>query len=68
MQRANWQPKIFWSITPKKKINYIILRFFNVAGASSSGKIGQINKGDQLFKNLSVEVFKKKPKFKARQG
>ena len=35
-----------------------------MAGASISGKIGQINKGDQLFKNLSVEVLKKKPIFK----
>ena len=45
-------------------MNYGILRYFNVAGASVSGKIGQINKGDQLFKNLSVEVKKKKPIFK----
>ena len=43
----------------KNKLNYAILRYFNVAGASSSGKIGQINKGDQLFKNLSMEVYKK---------
>ena len=46
------------------KINYGILRFFNVAGASSTGKIGQINKGDQLFKNLSLELNKKHPVFK----
>ena len=46
------------------KINYGILRFFNVAGASSTGKIGQINKGDQLFKNLSLELNKKNPVFK----
>ena len=45
----------------KLRINYGILRFFNVAGASKSGKIGQINKGDQLFKNLSTEVMKKNP-------
>ena len=45
-------------------LNYGILRYFNVAGASFSGKIGQINKGDQLFKNLSLEIFKKKPIFK----
>jgi len=45
-----------------KKISYTILRFFNVAGASVSGKIGQISKGDQLFKNLSIAVKKKKPK------
>ena len=46
------------------KLNFAILRYFNVAGASASGKIGQINKGDQLFKNLSLEVQKKKPIFK----
>ena len=48
----------------KNTINYGILRYFNVAGASISGKIGQINKGDQLFKNLSAEVIKKNPTFK----
>ena len=48
----------------KNELNYGILRYFNVAGASSTGKIGQINKGDQLFKNLSIEVNKKKPIFK----
>ena len=45
-------------------MNYGILRYFNVAGASSTGKIGQINKGDQLFKNLATETNKKKPIFK----
>jgi len=35
-----------------------------VAGASETGKIGQINKGDQLFKNLSIETKKKNPVFK----
>ena len=48
----------------KYKINYGILRYFNIVGASSSGKIGLINKGDHLFKNLSIEVFKNKPVFK----
>tara|TARA_B100001063_G_C16725708_1_gene536259 strand:+ start:304 stop:1278 length:975 start_codon:yes stop_codon:yes gene_type:complete len=48
----------------KNRVNYGILRYFNVAGASASGQIGQINKGDQLFKNLSLEVQKKKPVFK----
>ena len=56
--------KLIKSYCKKNKINYGILRFFNVAGASLSGKIGQINKGDQLFKNLSVEIYKKKPHFK----
>ncbi len=44
-----------------KKINFAILRYFNVAGASKSGNIGQITKGDQLFKNLSISSIKKKP-------
>ena len=47
----------------EKKLNFGILRFFNVVGASPSGKIGQINKGDQLFKNLSSELKKKNPVF-----
>ena len=46
----------------KTKIKYAILRYFNVAGASESGKIGQITRGDQLFKNLSLASIKKKPK------
>ena len=45
----------------KMKINYGILRYFNVCGASPSGKIGIISKGDHLFKNISVAAMKKKP-------
>ena len=56
--------KIIQIFCRKHKLNYGILRFFNVAGASGSGKIGQINNGDQLFKNLSLEIKKKKPIFK----
>ena len=52
------------SICKKKKINYGILRYFNVCGASPSGKIGLISKGDHLFKNISVEAMKKKPLIK----
>ena len=48
----------------KMKINYGILRYFNVCGASNSGKIGIISKGDHLFKNISIEVMKKKPLIK----
>ncbi len=47
-----------------KKIgyNYAILRYFNVAGASPSNKIGQIEKSHgQLFKNISIQALKKKP-------
>jgi UDP-glucose 4-epimerase len=45
-----------------KNINYCILRYFNVVGASKSGKLGQINNNGQLFKNLAIQCFKKKPK------
>ena len=49
----------------KNKINYGILRYFNIAGSSPSGKIGLINKNsDHLFKNFSIEILKKKPKLK----
>ena len=48
----------------KYQINYGILRYFNIVGSSQSGKIGLINKGDHLFKNLSVETLKKSPIFK----
>ena len=41
--------------------NYAILRYFNVAGASPSNKIGQIEKSHgQLFKNISIQALKKK--------
>jgi len=44
-----------------KKINYAILRYFNVVGASNSQIIGPIKKNDTLFKNLSMTVIKKNP-------
>ena len=44
------------------KKNYIILRYFNVVGASPSKKIGLINKYGQLFKNFALEILKNKPK------
>ena len=56
--------KLIKEFCRNRNLNYGILRFFNVAGASFSGKIGQINKGDQLFKNLSIEIKKKRPVFK----
>ncbi len=53
------------NFSKKNKINYGILRYFNIAGASPSGKIGLINKkSDHLFKNFSIELLKKKPKLK----
>ena len=49
----------------KNKINYGILRYFNIAGSSPTGRIGLINKNsDHLFKNYSIEILKKKPKLK----
>ena len=45
----------------KRKINYVILRYFNVCGASKSNKFGQINSYDLLFKNLAKSVLKKNP-------
>jgi UDP-glucose 4-epimerase len=44
-----------------KKINYCILRYFNVVGASKKGNLGQINANGQLFKNLSIQCLKKNP-------
>ena len=51
----------------QKKYGYKfgILRYFNVAGASSSGKIGEIETShNHLIKNLAIESLKKKPTIK----
>ena len=56
--------KIIQSFCKRKKINYGILRYFNIAGSSPSGKIGLINKSDHLFKNFSQELMKKRPVLK----
>tara|TARA_Y100001970_G_scaffold270362_1_gene364159 strand:+ start:9579 stop:10571 length:993 start_codon:yes stop_codon:yes gene_type:complete len=56
--------------------NYAILRYFNVAGASNSGNIGEINsKNGHLFKNIAIQSHKKIRKvyingknFKTRDG
>ena len=45
----------------KSKINYAILRYFNIAGSSPSGKIGLLNQSDNVFKNFSNQLIKKKP-------
>ena len=51
------------NFTKKNKINYGILKYFNIAGSITSGKIGLINKkSDHLFKNFSIEIMKKRPK------
>jgi len=47
------------------KFKYGILRYFNVAGASASGRIGEIEKSHgHLIKNLAIESLKKKSKIK----
>ena len=49
----------------EKKFNfkYAILRYFNVAGASQSGKIGEIEKSyGHLIKNLAIQSTKLRPK------
>ena len=44
----------------EQKINFAILRYFNVVGASPSNNIGPLKKNDTLFKNISSSLFKKK--------
>ncbi len=53
--------KLIQKYCKKYNINFGILRYFNIAGSSPSGKIGLINKSDHLFKNFSREMMKKKP-------
>ena len=49
----------------KYKFRYGILRYFNVAGASKSGKIGEIETSHgHLIKNLAIKSLEKKPKVK----
>ena len=44
----------------KFKYNYGIFRYFNVAGASSSGKVGEIQISyGHLIKNLAIQSLKK---------
>ena len=53
---------IIKKFSKKYKYKYIILRYFNVAGASKSGKIGEVgNKNGRLIKNLAMQYFKPKP-------
>ena len=54
--------QIIKTYSKKLKYNYAILRYFNVAGASSSNKIGEIQeKYGHLIKNISIESLKKTP-------
>ena len=55
--------EIIKKFSNKFNLNYGILRYFNVAGASQSGKIGEIEKSHgHLIKNLSIQATKLKPK------
>ena len=57
--------KLIKEFSIKYNFKYGILRYFNVAGASPSGKIGEIEKSHgHLIKNLAIESLKKKPKIK----
>jgi len=56
--------KIIAKQLQKLKINYAILRFFNVVGASTSQKIGPLKKNDTLFKNISMALFTQKKEIK----
>jgi len=52
-------------LSVKYKFKYGILRYFNVAGASPSGKIGEIEKSHgHLIKNLAIEFLKKNSQIK----
>ena len=54
--------KIIIKYAKKYNYNYAILRYFNIAGASPSNKIGEINSSHgHLFKNIAIQSLKKKP-------
>jgi UDP-glucose 4-epimerase len=54
--------EIIKKFSKKYNYHYAILRYFNVAGASSSGKIGEINTSHgHLIKNIAIQSLKKKP-------
>ena len=54
--------EIIKKFSKKYNYHYAVLRYFNVAGASSSGKIGEINTSHgHLIKNIAMQSLKKKP-------
>ena len=54
--------KIIKKYSKKYNYKYVILRYFNVVGASNSGKIGEIEKShNHLFKNIAIASLKKNP-------
>ena len=54
--------EIIKKFSKKNNYEYGILRYFNVAGASSSGKVGEINTSHgHLIKNIAIQSLKKYP-------
>ena len=54
--------QIIKKYSKKYNLKYAILRYFNVAGASNSKKIGEIDKSHgHLFKNIAIASLKKNP-------
>jgi len=54
--------EIIKKFSKKFRYNYAILRYFNVAGASLSGKIGEIETSHgHLIKNIAIQSLKKNP-------
>ena len=54
--------EIIKKFSKKYGYRYAILRYFNVAGASSSGQIGEIESSyGHLIKNIAIQSLKKKP-------
>ncbi len=54
--------KLIKKYSKKNKFNYCILRYFNVSGASPTGRIGIYNKSNKsLFKVLAKQSLSKKP-------
>jgi len=54
--------EIIKKYSKKYNYKYAILRYFNVAGASKSGKIGEIEiSHNHLFKNIAISSLKKRP-------
>ncbi len=54
--------KIIKKYAKKLKYNFAILRYFNIAGASRTNKIGEINSSHgHLFKNIAIQSLNKNP-------
>ena len=54
--------KIIKKYAKKFKYNFAILRYFNIAGASKSNKIGEISSSHgHLFKNIAIQSLNKNP-------